>query len=723
MKNVSGYEAISFLSKNYCGETWLAKRDGSEYLITELNAQHVIAGQIPAIKTLASSIHHSNICEFVELLETETGFFAIYRACKGRILAELIRTNGPLSQDRVIRISTQINAALAYMHKRLLIHGSLSPENILIDESSSDAVNLLNPLLNKAINNQGLDNSLLAYQSPEQLYGSAAEAQTDFYALGLCTQYMLTGNHAFDAGSPNMRQAICGSGLDQNKLMTLNPNLRNLIVHLTALDPSKRLASSEGLYSKLVGIENNVPPAPAPENKPAPQIIPIPQPVPPLEQTQNQNPFGSPAIKSSLFSKIPKWMLAAIPIVLIGILGVIIVPKLLKKTPAFIPQEIPGMAFVQGGSFIMGDDFNLGTEGGKPTHTVSLSPFYIGMSEVTQADWERVMGYNPSKWRDPNRPVESISWYEAITYCDKLSILEGLTPCYNSALWSTGRRSYSNQISINYGADGYRLPTEAEWEFAARGGTNDIPSRFAGGDNHLEFAWTESNSGGRTSVVKMLKPNELGIYDMSGNVWEWCWDWYAPYDNESLNDPLGPPRGNLRTLRGGSYIYNSGLCLVSFRSYRAPSAAFENIGFRVCRSLGSSSSKSYTNQADAHNEIRRLTTLWNDAHNNRDINAFTPLYGSNVLFYGEYLSPSQCTGKKDLVLNSSYDYFEQNLRNIEIIDKENGRIRVNFDKDVKADDLQASYPSYLEFADQNGSWKIVRESDRVTDRNLGIPSD
>jgi formylglycine-generating enzyme required for sulfatase activity len=198
---------------------------------------------------------------------------------------------------------------------------------------------------------------------------------------------------------------------------------------------------------------------------------------------------------------------------------------------------------VEGGTFQMGS--NNGDSDEKPIHTVTVKSFSISKYEVTQKEWQEVMGNNPSGFKGDNRPVENVSWYEAVDYCNKRSIKERLTPVYKGS---------GDNITCDWNANGYRLPTEAEWEFAAKGGTKEYLTTEYSGSNSVDVvAWYSGNSGNSTHPVGTKAANSLGIYDMSGNVWEWCWDWYGGYSSGSQTDPRGAVSGAIRVFRGGSW--------------------------------------------------------------------------------------------------------------------------------------------------------------------------
>ena len=218
------------------------------------------------------------------------------------------------------------------------------------------------------------------------------------------------------------------------------------------------------------------------------------------------------------------------------------------------------MIAVEGGTFQMGATSEQGSDasdGEKPVHSVTLSDYYIGETEVTQELWQAVMGSNPSRFSgNPQRPVEQVSWNDCQEFIKKLNQLTGKN---------------------------FRLPTEAEWEYAARGGNKSKGYKYSGSNTIRNVAWYTDNSSSQTHDVKTKQANELGIYDMSGNVWEWCQDWYnSNYYSSSLeNNPTGPASGSHRVLRGGGWLSFARSCRVSHRNYDIPGSRDGSIGFRL----------------------------------------------------------------------------------------------------------------------------------------------
>ena len=250
------------------------------------------------------------------------------------------------------------------------------------------------------------------------------------------------------------------------------------------------------------------------------------------------------------------------------------------------PQDVdvPGygtlaMRVVASGTFQMGtvDDDEEAHDDERLRHEVRLSrAFQLSPTPVTQGLYEAVMGNNPSHFRSSaEHPVERVSWFDAVRFCNALSERCGLSPAY------TIGEGDEPAVSCDFSSSGLRLPTAAEWEYAARAGQDFI---YSGSNNADEVAWHRHNSDSRTHPVGLRNPNALGLYDMSGNVWEWCWDWFEEYPQDASVDPSGPSTGSIRVNRGGSWLYGPALLRTADRYGLRPADAGSDLGLRLSRS-------------------------------------------------------------------------------------------------------------------------------------------
>ena len=301
-----------------------------------------------------------------------------------------------------------------------------------------------------------------------------------------------------------------------------------------------------------------------------------------LRQTiaENNTQLASLSSKNKRY-KLYVWLLLAL-LILSTIISFILIPSsdsehesdsdpteevVVEPETADRSFTVKGVSFkmvkVAGGTFTMGataeqeyDAYDVE----RPAHQVTLSDYYIGQTEVTQALWTAVMGSNPSYFKGDNLPVAEVSWYDCQTFIDKLNSL------------------FSNEL----GGMRFAFPTEAQWEFAARGGNQSQGYKYAGSNNIDDVAWYWFNSDKQKHPVAQKRPNELGLYDMSGNVWEWCQDWYGRYSSNAQTNPQGPASGTNRVKRGGSWRDLTLFCRVSNRSHGTPDYRDLNVGFRLC---------------------------------------------------------------------------------------------------------------------------------------------
>jgi formylglycine-generating enzyme required for sulfatase activity len=285
--------------------------------------------------------------------------------------------------------------------------------------------------------------------------------------------------------------------------------------------------------------------------------------------------------------------------------SIVIAVSLSSASGATVRPIVPEMVPIPSGAFAMGSPAKEygGYDDERPRHAVRVSAFHMGKYEVTQSQWVAVMGWNPSVFAGDGLPVDSVSWYAAIAYCNRLSIREGFAPCYridgeaDPDLWGEIPERWDrawSEVECDFGANGFRLPTEAEWEYACRAGTSTpnpwgktlsaAQANFDGSEPYGEAEYLES--AGMTVEVGSYAPNAWGLYDMLGNLWEWAWDWVDEeyYGYSPLQDPTGPARGETKVCRGGAWKSSGTGARSAHRGVTdEPWKASDDVGFRVVR--------------------------------------------------------------------------------------------------------------------------------------------
>lgn len=518
--------------------------DGLKDFISEARRLNSLCGQC------------RNIVPVDEVFEANGTACYVMEFLDGGSLADYVKKHGALSVGAAKKILKPVADAVAFLHSNRITHLDIKPGNIMF-RSNGEPV-LIDFGLAKHYDRRGNATTTvrtLAYSagfSPAEQYVGLKQfsPQSDVYALAATFANMLTGKtppEAIDLEFSLNDWSVC-----------LPEEVRPAVVHAMAYSRKDRTLSVHDFVKELYGNEPSV--VEKPVSQPAAE--------PMVESKTEVIGEGKKSTK--------KWWIIAACVAVAAVVGIVCAKflsvgedmeqKTEQKTES-APQlgsqtfTVNGVKFtmvpVEGGTFTMGATSEQGSdalEGEYPAHQVTLSDYYIGQTEVTQALWKAVMGSNPSDSKGDNLPVEQVSWDDCQVFIQKLNQL-------------TGKQ--------------FRLPTESEWEYAARGGRKSRGYKYAGDNDIGLVAWYEDNSGNETHPVATKQANELGVYDMSGNVEEWCSDGYDGYQSSSQSDPQGPSSGSDRVGRGGSFFFDARYCRVSNREYYTPDFRTFDLGLRL----------------------------------------------------------------------------------------------------------------------------------------------
>lgn len=509
------------------------KRVGSELTIISPDSNvQVYADKFRREARKLAMLSHPNIVRVLEVFEANNTIYYSMEYLPDGNLNSYVNKKGGLPEKEAIGCIRQIGSALSYLHTNKMLHLDVKPANVMRIESSN-TLKIIDFGLSKRFAENGdpetsanLGFGTPGYASLEQVDGNIDHEfapELDVYAIGATYYKILTGV------TPNSAIDVLNRGLNTMPLVKKNVSQKSIDAIKAAMEPTKakRLNSIESFIEMLPRVDD-------------PTLF----------------------LEKKIYSV---WLTTVLPIVaavaiLLGFVFFIHSKTETKDTEAVIidPNFEIEMMKVEGGTFTMGcvdkDNPDVDEDEG-PLRTVTLSTFYIGKYEVTEAQWQAVMDekdINSSK--NARLPVSNVSWDDLQIFIERLNK-------------KTGRR--------------FRLPTEAEWEYAARGGIKGRGSFIFGGDSIVECAWIESNSGARLHSVGQRKPNELGIYDMGGNVWEYCSDWYGPYRGDNLKNPKGAKKGSNRVIRGGCWQSSAQSCRATYRQDDLLSLPTPAIGFRL----------------------------------------------------------------------------------------------------------------------------------------------
>ena len=571
-KTILGYTLQYRLGIGGMAEVWYAenkihKRAAVKILNRDLSLNENIVARFQNEAEIMVALNHPNIRQVYDYSEIDGRPAIIMEYLEGDDLKARMKQGQRFTNDELVKWWNQLVDALKYTHEEGIVHRDIKPGNIFIDKKGN--VKLLDfgiAKVRESISSTQTDQKLgtLMYMSPEQVRDSKhLDYHTDIYSLAVTFVHLLTGKKPYDSDSVSdydIQTAIVTKPLDLSdvpaewrfflepyldKEPKNRPELRPFEV--VAQPPQKSAQESENSIDDEGTIIENT--AVKPERSELPKAT---------KDTKTPNKK----------SKLGLWLALVVAAIAIGVAVFVFSPSNASKgtesteAKAFENKTftVNGVSFdmiaVKGGTFTMGCTSEQSDCWGdeKPTHNVTLSDYYIGKFEVTQELWQAVMGSNPSDFKGNNLPVEQVSWNDVQEFITKLNQKTGAN---------------------------FRLPTEAEWEYAARGGNKSRGYKYSGNNTIGNVAWYWDNSNEKTHQVGTKSPNELGIYDMSGNVWEWCQDWYGDYSSGSQTNPIGSSSGSFRVLRGGSWNNRARLCRVSLRNYYFPDRGSYYFGFRL----------------------------------------------------------------------------------------------------------------------------------------------
>ncbi|HIT14883.1 MAG TPA: SUMF1/EgtB/PvdO family nonheme iron enzyme [Candidatus Avimuribaculum pullicola] len=610
---------------------------GNRELVEKFRRKFVKEAQL-----IASKLSHPSIVGVTDVFDENGTSYYVMDYIEGRSLSDIIKERGRIGEAEAIAIIDSVCRALAYVHSRNINHLDIKPGNIMVEAETGNVVLIDFGVAKQydAATGEATTTTPVGRShgySPLEQYKVGGVSQfspeSDIYALGATLYKMLTGTTPPEAGdvaqdglppipsdiSASVRRAITAAmstakkdrphtvaeflgilhgktaGGEETEVEEKKPKQKQDDIEEIVIDDGKGNSDNNGNNEGRAsgsGASGHIPhPEPQPEPTPQPRrkwlpwtvavgvaavvfvaimlLRPKPEPIPPdiiaavtsgvdtvsqpqqpvqppsQPQVQQQQP-AQPTVQQPTQQQLQPVQQPAQP------------QQQVQPTPQSNLPEIE-MVWVSGGTFTIGATSEQGSDADsdeKPAHSVTLSGYYIGKYEVTQKLWKAVMGSNPSYFKGDDLPVECVSWNDVQEFLRKLNRMTGKN---------------------------YRLPTEAEWEYAARGGSNSSGNKYSGSNNIGSVAWYYDNSGSTTHPVGSKSPNELGIYDMSGNVLEWCQDRWASnyYSSSPQRNPQGPASGSYRVLRGGSWFGSAGHCRVSRRNSISPDYWRHNLGFRL----------------------------------------------------------------------------------------------------------------------------------------------
>jgi formylglycine-generating enzyme required for sulfatase activity/predicted Ser/Thr protein kinase len=519
----------------------------------------------------SARLNHTNIVTVYGVGQYEQTYYIAMEYVAGLPLDALIQKVGKFPPARAVHIVRQVAEALAIAHAEGIVHRDVKPQNILVGKN--DHVKIMDFGLamvsfeNTALTSDGTVLGTPDFMSPEQWKDSKVDGRSDIFSLGITMYGMVTGHLPFSASTPLaiMRKTVESPAPDVRTFDdTIPGELAHIIELMLKKDVTERYPSAELLIKDLnqlvAMLDVSSSASSAAFSAPGSEVMLSNMDKQDSMMRSHATAHDAGATAQSQLQPITQIAEEPTPssnALKIGALGVVVLLAFAAGAYyIFGSKPNKDFVYIEPGSFLMGSPPSEPKRNAdEALHQVSLTKgFWISKFEVTQKEWVDVMGVNPSHFEGDNLPVEQVSWDEIQVFIEKLSKKSGIQ---------------------------YRLPTEAEWEYAARAGSM---AAYSYGPDEVflpDYAWFSANSGNSTHPVGTKQPNAWGLYDMAGNVWEWCQDWGSAYPHGDVVNPSGPSTGADRIGRGGSWSVPPEMCRSADRSASKPSNQGSDLGFRL----------------------------------------------------------------------------------------------------------------------------------------------